>query len=247
VFSRLTSGPKWGAGFFSLMPICGPLALAGLVWTAVRAARRRADAWEVVVSLWLVSTQAALLATPSLAAHYHVMVLPPAALLAGAAIQAWSESGVAERWLGPWAWAWAPPRARGHVWAALVLVPFVLLHGFWLGHGWMNRRYSVRDAGAALRAALGNRDAVVAGMLAAPLVLETPYRHHYIKAMFNMEPDAIRSFGITHVVEMRSAPDQTVKRLTELFPSAMRDARRVGTLEVRGHVVVLYELRGPLR
>ncbi|APR78672.1 Hypothetical protein A7982_04019 [Minicystis rosea] len=229
---RLVSRETWSIGFFTLFPVAGVLAIGEAVRTSIAVVRRRATDWEVIVTLWAVSSFAVLLFTPYLAIHYRLILFPPVAALAGAAVARLLRLGARRSWIRPA--------------IALVVAAEIGLHLIWFAAAAQRRTYDMLTAERAIERAVGPREAVFAGMWAGPLVFGTRYRWYYIKAIFNQQREVIDSFGITHQLEM-NRNEIAGKHLQSLYRDELRDRRRLLGFDLRERHVDLYALSAPLR
>lgn len=101
--------------------------------------------------------------------------------------------------------------------------------------------HDLRDASALLNAQIGDRpDAVVIGLWAAPVVLETPYKHYYVKSVFNSTPEALAQLMPTHTVLLEA--DYTRAILEEKWPDAITLAKPLGTFRLREKPLTLSEV-----
>ncbi len=111
--------------------------------------------------------------------------------------------------------------------------------------------HELRDAAALLNEKIGDRPkAVVIGLWAAPVVLETPYKHYYVKSVFNSTPEALAALGPTHTLLLENQ-DYTRSILDGQWPDALALAKPLGTTTLRGRSLTLSEVtsvaRGRLR
>lgn len=105
-----------------------------------------------------------------------------------------------------------------------------------------NLGHEVRDTTALLRDKIGDRpDAVVIGLWAAPAVLETPYKHYYVKSVFNSSPEALAALDPTHTLLLESQ-DYTRSILASQWPDALEVARPLGTVTLRNRPITLAQI-----
>ena len=235
VLHRLLDVHVWMRGYFMLFPVAGALAALELLRIAWQAAlHRRLPEWEAIVALWAVASYGVLLLTPFLHVHYRLILFPPVMLLAGSGLSSLSR----QRWVRKRPWV-------GHAVSRTAVVASLVVHARWYADWARHRSYDLEDAAAAIRAKVGDKEAVFAGMWAAPLLFGTPYRYYYIKSIFNQAPEAIATFGLTHLLVI-DRHDLAAQRLSRVFPEPWRYRRSILELDLREHTVVLSKLVRPV-
>lgn len=234
VLKRAFSTGTWTRGYLELFPVAGALALGELLHVIVRTVRRRATEWEIVASLWLAAAIGVLLITPHLIIHYRLILFPPVAVMAGAAL-------ASLRRLRPLR---IRPRTSRTL-LALAVCAEVAVHAVWYGRWASGRTYELASAQRIIQQQVGDRDAVFAGSWAGPLIFGTEYQWYYIKVIFNMRRAAIKSFGITHMLELEHG-DLSGARILELFETEVERRQMLDRMRVRGSNVTLYSLPSPL-
>lgn len=234
VLDRLRTIQTWTKGYILLFPVAGALAAIELFRIAYRGIRRKRWArWEVTVALWLLAGFGTLLFTPHLWVHFRLILFPPVVMLAGSLLAALARVRRARS--RPWI---APAVAGASIAAALAF------DGTWFA-GWATHRtYYVTQATEAIRKAVGERDAVFAGMWAGPLLFDTRYKWYYIKLIFNQSSEAITSFGVTHLLGVDG--DLTSPRLAALFPRQWATKVTMMEFHLRGREVSVCEFKRPL-
>lgn len=131
------------------------------------------------------------------------------------------------------------PRIR---WAP---VAFGVAFGAWGLATWAYARarmtHEIKDAAALLREHIGERpDAVVIGLWSAPIVLETPYKHYYVKATFNATPEALAALEPTHTALLSG--DYTRAILEKSWPIALERGHALATFSLRDNPMTLSEI-----
>ncbi|MGB8328603.1 MAG: hypothetical protein WCE62_00640 [Polyangiales bacterium] len=103
------------------------------------------------------------------------------------------------------------------------------------------------DTNRAIEAQIGERDAVVLGAWAAPLIFDTPYQTYYVKPKaFNMSREALESMNVTHLL-VRNRNDWTYRFIQKTFPDIAHHAKTVKTYDLwRGFSVDLRPIDTPL-
>lgn len=243
IFDRLASWKRWRNGFFLLMPAAAPLILIDLTRMVVSMVRqRRVDPWDALAALWFLSVFASLQLTSLKSVRFLIMLIPPGALLAASGLQTLLRLAdqAQKRWL--------PERTPKLTWVVLAAVIGVVgaTHGRWFV-GWVSKvDYVLADTNRDIEAQIGEREAVVLGAWAAPLVFDTPYQTYYVKSTFNKSREALESMNVTHLL-VRNRSDWTYRFIKKTFPDAARRAKTVKTYDLwRGISVDLRPLDRPL-
>ncbi|NUO50534.1 MAG: hypothetical protein HOV80_16890 [Polyangiaceae bacterium] len=109
------------------------------------------------------------------------------------------------------------------------------------GYARVRYKHDIKDSAALLRKHIGDRpDAVVIGLWSAPVVLETPYKHYYVKSTFNATPEALLSLAPTHTVLLGGDYTRTILR--EHWPEALDRATPLATFSIRDNPLTLSEI-----
>jgi hypothetical protein len=188
------------------------------------------DVWMLA---WAVCALFANLASPHRAIRFQLVLLPPAAWLAGLV--------VARAWQHDW------PRRAWRV-AVRTGLAILLLGSTSLTLGrfvtWMRTgEATAANLHGPLTAMIGDRDAVIVGELAAQAVFATAYRHFYVRpGQFNDDRDTILALGITHLVAPRDERDFVLRTLRRRTPELLTNRREIGTLRFRGRELVVWAL-----
>jgi 4-amino-4-deoxy-L-arabinose transferase-like glycosyltransferase len=235
VTQRMLSASRYRWHWLIPFPIVGSVALFTALNTAVRLARRRTTRrWDILVAAWFLSALLALLVIRQNETRFTTIIIIPMFLLFGQAIT----DGM------KWAATRGAARLGAIVTAAVVLSSLVvdgLRYRAWIA----NRTYQLVEAGARITDAIGSQPAVVIGRFSAPLVLETPYVHYYVKWYFNTDAEIMRQFGITHAL-WRTYEEETKIHLKKLGPSHEHH-RYLAELPFRNDTIELVEFDEPLR
>jgi hypothetical protein len=195
------------------------------------------DAIDLWMLAWAIFALLANLASPHRAIRFQLVLLPPAAWLAGLVI--------ARAWLHSW-----PTKRWGHAIRAglvgiavlgtsLTAIRFVS----WMRDG----EASAAWIGDELHALIGDREAVVVGEFAAQAVFETDYRHFYVRPnQFNYRPEILVQLGITHLV-VAGEVDFVEQLMQDQVPEMLVGRRRLGYVVFRGLDLEVWEIATPER
>lgn len=181
---------------------------------------------------WAVFGLLANLASPHRAVRFQLIMLPPAAWLAGALVAR--------------AWAHVFVRPRIHQ-AVRVLALALALIGVTTTMVRFARwsaadQRSAAQIGEQLEALIGDRHAVVIGEFAAQAVFETDYWHFYVRPyQFNTRDEILDALEVTHLVAWEQ--DFVEKFLKERRPDMLVGRRELGQIEFRGETLTVWELR----
>ena len=188
------------------------------------------DLWMLA---WAIFALLANLASPHRAIRFQLVMLPPAAWLAGAFVAR------------SWRHAWPSPRwtravRAGLVSLALIGTTFTTMRFV----DWMQTRgASFAWVGDELEQLLGEREAVVVGEFAAQAVFETNYKHFYVRPdQFNCTPETLRALGITHVITENPAEDWVFELLEDEVPELLVGRRKIGVVHFRRSTLEVWEL-----
>jgi hypothetical protein len=124
-------------------------------------------------------------------------------------------------------------------------IGFAVVFGAWglgtWGYARLRYKHELKDSAALLREHVGDRpDAVVIGLWSAPVVLETPYRHYYVKSTFNATPEALLELAPTHTVLLGG--DYTRSILRKSWPEALDRAKPLATFSIRDKPLTISEI-----
>ncbi|MFO7563827.1 MAG: hypothetical protein R6X02_14370 [Enhygromyxa sp.] len=191
------------------------------------------DLWMLA---WAILALLANLASPHRAIRFQLILVPPAAWLAGAL--------VSRAWLHQWpSLVWTRGVRAGLVMLALL---GTTLTGMRFTEWMRSEQASAASIGAELEDLIGEREAVVIGEFAAQAVFETEYQHFYVRPnQFNFTPEILRALAITHVITADPKHDRIVKLLKKEVPDLLDDWRKLGTIEFRGQTLEVWELAPP--
>ncbi|PRP93221.1 Dolichyl-phosphate-mannose-protein mannosyltransferase [Enhygromyxa salina] len=197
----------------------------------------RADPIDLWMLAWAIFALLANLASPHRAIRFQLVMLPPAAWLAGAVI------GRA------WLHRWPSPSWRRVVRGSLVILALlgITLTAVRFVTWTRNAEASTAWIGDELRELIGEREAVVVGEFAAQAVFETDYRHFYVRPnQFNFTPEILYELGITHLVS-EGEDDFVEELLQDAVPELLLGRRRLGYVGFRGRQLAVWELASPER
>jgi hypothetical protein len=192
------------------------------------------DALDLWMLAWALFGLFANLASPHRAIRFQLVILPPAAWLAGVFVAR------------AWAHAFVRPRLTSAVRGALVALLLVGVTTTVVRFV----RWSIADQrsatqlGEQLEALIGDRHAVVIGEFAAQAVFETDYWHFYVRPyQFNTSDEILDALGATHLVA--SEEDFVEEYLWDKRPDLLTGRRELGEIEFRGELLTVWELRSP--
>jgi hypothetical protein len=234
VLSHALSAERWGVYYLSIFTVAGALALVQLARVVRDALARRADPWDALVAGWALSAFLVLALSPLAQNRFFLILFPPVALLAGRALDAWVRFVRA-------------PLARAAL-PAIVLVNHLVVSASpyvdWLA----KPEREVERAASRIRRDVerhpgGARGAppTVIGLLAAPLLFETPFRQFYVKAEFNASREALIALAPTHAVLLRDGC-VTSHLLNLAFPGTLKVIEPVDSLRFEGAAIEVYAL-----
>lgn len=233
VGERVTSSPFHRTYWFLPFPLVGALAAGAALRALVRATCRQPLArCDVMVLAWFLSAWIALLLIRHDNVRFMAIIVLPTFLLAGTLVSDF--------------WAWCAERSRIHLLAPVVglLASLAVAFQFRPYVAWVRARtHQLVTAGERIRQEIGEREAVIVGRFSAPLVLETPYLHYYVKWGFNTSTGNLRNLGITHAL-WRTHGEETKEHLGKLEGSVQ--GRRLTLLPFRDEWVEVVEFPEPL-
>jgi hypothetical protein len=193
-----------------------------------------------IVDLWMLAwallALAANLASPHRAIRFQLILIPPAAWLAGLMFaRAWLHAWPSMRWRRA---------VRGGLLALLIGSGTVTLvrFGLWLRED----RSTANELAEPLAAMIGDRHAVVVGEFAAQAVFATDYWHFYVRpGQFNDSRETIAALGITHLITVTDEEDFVERLLQRRAPKLLSGRKQLGTLQFREHELIVWELQAP--
>ncbi len=210
-----------------------PFTLAGttleLGRQAYLAARRRTDLRELMLVAYFLSFAVGVLVPRFSGIRFLTLLAVPMALLTIQFVAA-ATARLAERM-----------PLVGRVFPVAFAVSFA---GYGLGT-WAYARshmtYEIRTAAALLREHIGDRpNAVVIGLWSAPIVLETPYKHYYVKSHFNATAEALHDLAPTHTALLEGDYTRTILRRE--WPEAIEQGKTLATFSLRDKPMTLAEI-----
>jgi hypothetical protein len=193
------------------------------------------DAIDLWMLAWAIFALLANLASPHRAIRFQLVLLPPAAWLAGAL--------VGRAWLHSWSSQVIARAVRAGLLILAALGSFFTLLRFvdWSRHA----DASAARIGEELHALIGDREAVVVGEFAAQAVLETDYKHFYVRPnQFNYSPEVLDALGITHLA-VEGENDFVDEHMQDEVPELLFGRRRLGAVHFRGRTLDVWELASP--
>lgn len=232
VFTRYLSPKRWTERFFLLFPVAATFCVPAVVHTVRQYWRTRSWGWDELTLLWLLLTHASLQVSPLMDLRFYLCLFPPVALMGARGL----DLSVA---------ALARQRAAGLVLAvaafSICLAIDLPRHTAWL----RNRTYGVLEANRRVREQIGARaDAVLVGLWAPWLTLETPYKFYVVRERFNVTKESLSRLGITHL--LLAPGDRSGKFVQKSFPRQFRSKQPLTSFDVYTQHITLYELTEPL-
>jgi hypothetical protein len=209
--------------FFALVPVTGPLALisAGTLGAALVRRHRLPYAALVLVG-WFLCAFGAMFAIAWSALRFWTMVVLPAALIAGFALDS--------------LFAVAQQRGLVRIFKPIAIVGALVLfgvHAFVLREPLLAPRFTLRDGAKAIEQAIGPGPATVLGAQSPGLVLGTPYKNFYLRSKFNATREQLEKLAPTHFVFIAHGDgSQTILRRE--LPSVAAALVPILALQVRG-------------
>jgi hypothetical protein len=168
--------------------------------------------------------------------HLQLILFPPMTMLGGLfAARLWHSTAIAG--------VLGRRLLRGVVVAAAIA--FAAYHGQrYLD--WITRpTFTFPESSRALARLIGEREAVVVGEFAAQAVLETRYRHFYVRpGLFNSSERTLMALGITHLVAHEH--DFVTEVLRRNAPQLLNGSAWLGKIGFYGLTLHVYRL-GPIR
>lgn len=221
--------------FFATVAVSGPLALIATGTVGYALVRRRRLPYAALVLVgWFLCAFGAMFAIAWSALRFWTMVVLPAALIAGFALDSLfvaAQRGGLVRFFKPLAIA-----------CALVLFG---VHAFLLREPLLAPRFTLRDGAKAIEQAIGAGPATVLGAQSPGLVLGTPYKNFYLRSKFNATRQQLEKLAPTHFLFVaRGDGSQTILRRE--LPSVAAALVPILLLQVRGVDLKLYAAEGGL-
>ncbi|KIG19603.1 hypothetical protein DB30_00112 [Enhygromyxa salina] len=198
---------------------------------------RQLDPIDLWMLAWAIFALLANLASPHRAIRFQLVLLPPAAWLAGAVI--------GRAWLHSWPTArWGRAVRAGLVAIALLGTTLTGLRFVnWMRDGDLSAAW----IGDELTALIGDRKAVVVGEFAAQAVFETDYKHFYVRPnQFNYRPEILYQLGITHLV-VAGDEDFVEELMQDQAPEMLVARRKLGQVVFRRRQLDVWEIAAPER
>jgi len=216
---------RWKQAVLWVAPVAFPLAVLQLLRITLRCMRRDwPSPLEWILALWFLGSLGALFAIAHARGRFSLVLLPPAFAMAGLEIDAWLRTST-----GVWRKA-----------ALLaVLSFFAASHLGWHARWARQLRFEIHEGTERLADLLGPDDVVV-GRWAPVLSFGTPAESFYVKHHFNTDQASLAALGVTHLLGKRNG--FTGRILSRRFPDSVRDAKEVGSVDIRGRRLPLFEL-----
>lgn len=232
IFERYVSPKRWQR-IFLFFPVASLLCVPALLRAARDLWRTRTVHWDTLTVLWFLAMHASLQLSPLTDVRFSLTLFPPLALLAARGLD------VCLDWLRSW------PRLAPTLAAATLLLSLSI--DFSRQFAWFkSRTYAVRDANERVVELIGPQsDAVVVGMWAPWLTLQTPYKFYVVRDRFNVTKSALARLGITHL--LLAPGDRSGKHVQKRFPRQFRSKRALGSFRVYTQTLTLFELTEPIR
>lgn len=232
IFTRYFSGKRWVERFFLLFPVAAAFCVPAVVHTLRQFWRTKQLGWDELTLLWLLLTHASLQVSPLMNLRFYLCLFPPVALMGARGLDV--TLGMLARHRGA-------ARSVALVAFASCLAIDLPRHADWL----RNRSYGVLEANRTVKQHIGAReDAVVVGLWAPWLTLETPYKFYIVRERFNVTKEALARLGVTHL--LLAPGDRSGKFVQKSFPQQFRAKRPLTSFDVYTQHITLYELREPL-
>ncbi len=234
VWARLGSVGKYHSHLILTFPVFAVLAAGAVGRTLLRGmAGHGWPRWDALVAVWLASAWVALLVIRQDDVRFAAILVLPVFLLAGQAVADTFE------------WGESQPRTRSIAGAMVVIVLLSLLRQCGSYVNWMRQRqYQLIEAADTIREKLGDQPAVIVGRFSAPMILQTPYEHYYVKWFFNTDVETMAQFGTTHAL-WRTRKEETEIHLAKFGQKALR-RKRLALLPFRRDKIRLVRFRKPL-
>jgi hypothetical protein len=227
ILQRFTDGRY--RHFFATVPVSGPLALGvAVALTYALYRRRRLPYAPLVLTGWFLCAFGAMYAIAWSALRFWTMVVMPAALVAGFAVDALFFEAQRHGWTRTY-------RAIAIAGATVLFG----IHAFILREPLLAPHFTLRDGARAIEQAIGPRPATVLGAMSPPLVLGTPYKNFYLRSKFNSTRDQLEKLAPTHFLfNVHGDGSQTILRRE--LPKVDAKLIPILVLEVRGADLKLY-------
>lgn len=224
---RLTDGRY--NHLFITVGVSGPLALAAIGALAYALYRRRWLSYPVIVlACWFLCAFGAMFAIAWSALRFWTMVVLPAALGAGLALDVLFVA--------------AQRRGLGQVYKRVAIAGACVLfgvHAFLLREPFAVANYTLRDGAKAIVASIGPGPATVLGAQSPPIVLGTPYKNFYLRSKFNATAAQLERLAPTHFLFIDGG-DGSKTILRRELPLVEAALQPILSLKVRGVPLKLY-------
>jgi hypothetical protein len=234
LFTRIVADGRY-KHFFITVPVTGPLALIALGVAAFHFVRARRLPYASMVLLgWFACSFGAMFAVAWSALRFWTIVVLPAAVVAGLALDA--------------LYLELSKRGRARLFEALALAGAIGLFG---AHAYQLRKplfrptFTLRDGAAAIVAAIGPQDATLIGARSPPMALGTPYKNFYVRSQFNATRAQLAQLAPTHFLFLTTR-DGSNDILRRELPEVAKAMVPLLDLKVRGDSLRLYA-RGPVQ
>lgn len=215
---------------FATVAVSGPLAIAASVtvgYTLIR--RRRLLPYPILVlTCWFMCAFGAMFVIAWSAMRFWTMVVLPAALVAGIALDL--------------LFVFAAQRGFGRVYKRVAIPCACILFGVHLvllKEPLVAPRYTLRDGAQAIVATIGPGPATVLGAQSPGIVLGTPYKNYYLRSKFNATRGQLEKLAPTHFLFINGGDGShtILKRELPLMAAALQP---ILSLTVRGVELKLY-------
>jgi hypothetical protein len=209
--------------FFAMVPVTGPLALIATGTVGYELIRRhRLPYAALVLVAWFLCAFGAMFAIAWSALRFWTIVVLPAALIAGFALDT----------------LFAAAQRRGLVQlfkplAIACALGLFGIHAFMLREPLFAPRFTLRDGAKAIEQAIGPGPATVLGVQSPGLVLGTPYKNFYLRSKFNETREQLEKLAPTHFVFIAGG-DASQTILRRELPSVAAALVPILALQVRG-------------
>jgi hypothetical protein len=215
--------------FWATVAVSGPLALTACATIAYDLYRRRRPPYgALVLAGWFLCAFGAMFAIAWSALRFWTMVVLPAALLAGIALDVLFVN--------------LQRRGFGTIYERIAVPCAVALFGvhlFLLREPMLSPRYTLRDGAKAITASIGPGPATVLGAQSPGIVLGTPYKNFYLRSKFNATRAQLEALAPTHFLFIAGG-DGSHTILKRELPAVAAAIQPVLDLTVRGVNLKLY-------
>lgn len=227
VFTRYLSGKRWVDRFFLLFPVAALFCVPAVVHTVRQFLRTKLLGWDELSLLWLVLTHASLQASPLIDLRFYLCLFPPVALMGARGLDL--TLGLLKAY-----------RGAGPLLAAAALATCLAIDLPRYAAWFRDRTYGVLEANRRVVEHLGARDAVIVGLWAPWLTMQTPYKFYIVRERFNVTREALSRLGVTHL--LLAPGDRSGKFVQKSFPRTFKQKRALTSFNVYTQRITLYEL-----